>query len=149
VDLPNLRSSAVSKRSLQNFVPFGIAAFAALMFALLVGARLGEGYSIDYDEGVFLTSAYMARRGFPLYQTIFSAQGPAYLRLLVLAFQSLEESVEVARAVSLCFAVVSLCAVGWLIGCRAYSVGGRSVRHGVPARDWRERRDYACVLIRF
>jgi 4-amino-4-deoxy-L-arabinose transferase-like glycosyltransferase len=85
-----------------------------LCSAFLLTAHIGRKFSQDYDEGVYLCSARMACRGFPLFDSVFSSQPPVFIGLIRFAFGISGESVEVARQISAFFAVISLIMTAWL-----------------------------------
>lgn len=85
---------------------------AALLASFFVfGINHLEGFAWDYDEGLNLIKAKMVRAGYPLYSEIWSDQPPAFTLLLVLAFNSLGESVVIGRSVSVFFATIGLLGV--------------------------------------
>jgi 4-amino-4-deoxy-L-arabinose transferase-like glycosyltransferase len=69
--------------------------------------HLGEPFSYDYDEGVYLVSARLLLHGHRLFQQVFSSQPPLYLELLHAAFRSFGDTVAVGRGVSVAFAVAA------------------------------------------
>src|SRR5258707_1133618 len=65
----------------------------------LAYTNLGQ-YDPSYDAGVYLESARMMRRGYPLYQVIFDSQPPLWLMLVSLSFHWFGESVLAGQLVT-------------------------------------------------
>src|SRR6266446_3442836 len=73
----------------------------------LVYTNLGQ-YDPSYDAGVYLESARMMRRGYPLYQVIFDSQPPLWLMLVSLSFHCFGESVLAGQLVAATDVLASL-----------------------------------------
>ncbi|MEO8436592.1 MAG: glycosyltransferase family 39 protein [Pyrinomonadaceae bacterium] len=87
-----------------------------LAFGLIWFLNAGKPYELDYDEGVYLTSAQMVMRGHQPFTAVFSSQPPVFLNILVVAFHLFGSSVAVGRGVSIIFALLSLgsaAGIGW------------------------------------
>lgn len=89
-----------------------------LAFGLVWFLNAGKPYELDYDEGVYLTSAQMVMRGHQPFTSVFSSQPPAFLDILIVAFHLFGSSVAVGRGVSIFFALLSLgsaASIGWRV----------------------------------
>src|SRR5713101_4138052 len=75
----------------------------------LVYTNLGQ-YDPSYDAGVYLESARMMRRGYPLYQVIFDSQPPLWLMLVSLSFHCFGESVLAGQLVTATAGLVTVAA---------------------------------------
>lgn len=75
----------------------------------LAYAGLGR-YEASYDAGVYLESARMMRRGYPLYGVIFSSQPPLWLPLVALSFHCFGESVLAGQLVTATAGLVTVAA---------------------------------------
>lgn len=70
----------------------------AIVFVAAHVAFTNLGHYLDgYDEGVYLESARLMDRGFPLYRSIFDSQAPLFLYLVDLGFRLFGESVRSGR----------------------------------------------------
>lgn len=96
---------------------------ASLLGSLLVIApvawtlmhRLDVSFVNDFDEGTYLCSARMVRKGYPLFDSVFSSQPPVFVESLALWFGAFGDSVKAARGMVAFFGVISLISIG-LIG---------------------------------
>jgi hypothetical protein len=77
-------------------------------FAIVWQAGIGTGYSRDYDEGVYLTSARMVAAGHPLFSSVFSSQPPVLVEMLALTFRLFGETVVVGRELIIFFSLITL-----------------------------------------
>ena len=75
----------------------------------LAYTNLGQ-YDPSYDAGVYLESARMMRRGYPLYQVIFDSQPPLWLMLVSLSFHWFGESVLAGQLVTATAGLVTVAA---------------------------------------
>jgi hypothetical protein len=75
----------------------------------LAYTNLGQ-YDPSYDAGVYLESARMMRRGYPLYQVIFDSQPPLWLMLVSLSFHWFGESVLAGQLVTATASLVTVAA---------------------------------------
>ncbi len=75
----------------------------------LAYAGLGR-YEASYDAGVYLESARMMRRGYPLYGVIFSSQPPLWLMLVSFSFHWFGESVLAGQLVTATASLVTVAA---------------------------------------
>jgi 4-amino-4-deoxy-L-arabinose transferase-like glycosyltransferase len=76
--------------------------------------NLNVPYSSAYDEGVYLSSARLVMEGHTLFSSVFSAQPPAFLEILALAFRLFGDTVACGRAVMVFFSLISLGTVAWI-----------------------------------
>ena len=83
-------------------------------FAITWQIYLREPYALDYDEGVYLISARMIMAGYTMFTSVFSAQPPAFLETLALAFRLFGDTLTIGREVMVFFALVALGAIGWI-----------------------------------
>jgi len=70
-----------------------------------------EGFSWDYDEGVFLVSAWEVDSGYRLYSEVFFAQPPGFISSIAWAFRLGGISVATGRALMVLYATIGLLAV--------------------------------------
>src|SRR3990172_2637103 len=75
----------------------------------LAYTHLGQ-YDASYDAGVYLESARMMRRGYPLYEVIFYSQPPLWLMLVSLSFHWFGESVLGGQLVTATAGLVTVAA---------------------------------------
>ena len=75
----------------------------------LAYTHLGQ-YDASYDAGVYLESARMMRRGYPLYEVIFNSQPPLWLMLVSLSFHWFGESVLAGQLVTATAGLVTVAA---------------------------------------
>jgi len=84
------------------------------MIALAIAVRLAYTnlgqYDPSYDAGVYLESARMMRRGYPLYQVIFDSQPPLWLIQGSLSFHWFGESVLAGQLVTATAGLVTVAA---------------------------------------
>jgi len=86
--------------------------FPTIVLASAVGlayTNLGQ-YDPSYDAGVYLESARMMRRGYPLYQVIFDSQPPLWLMLVSRSFHWFGESVFAGQLVTATAGMVTVAA---------------------------------------
>lgn len=82
-----------------------------ILFAVyLLYSRLSN-YNASYDSGVYLESARMMGRGYPLYQQIFDSQPPLWLPLIYVSFRLFGESVLAGQLVTATAGSVTILAV--------------------------------------
>jgi 4-amino-4-deoxy-L-arabinose transferase-like glycosyltransferase len=81
-----------------------------LVAVYLLYSRLSN-YNASYDSGVYLESARMMGRGYPLYQQIFDSQPPLWLPLIYLSFRLFGESVLAGQLVTATAGLVTIVAV--------------------------------------
>jgi 4-amino-4-deoxy-L-arabinose transferase-like glycosyltransferase len=101
----------------QRRAPFFLCRLAQLILptiVLAIAARLAYTnlgqYDPSYDAGVYLESARMMRRGYPLYQVIFDSQPPLWLMLVSLSFHWFGESVLAGQLVTATASLVTVAA---------------------------------------
>ena len=75
----------------------------------LAYTNLGQ-YDPSYDAGVYLESARMMMRGYPLYRVIFDSQPPLWLMLVSLSFHWFGESVFAGQLVTATASLVTVAA---------------------------------------
>lgn len=103
---------------------FGVALWLAAALAVVAIAshvaftNLGHYYD-GYDEGVYLESARLMDRGYPLYRAIFDSQAPLFLFLVDAGFKLAGESVRSGRLAM---------ASGFVVTVVALVVAGRELR---------------------
>jgi dolichyl-phosphate-mannose-protein mannosyltransferase len=104
--------SNLTDRSLP-FLPrlarFILPAIVLAITARLAYTNLGQ-YDPSYDAGVYLESARMMRRGYPLYRVIFDSQPPLWLMLVSLSFHWFGESVLAGQLVTATAGLVTVAA---------------------------------------
>jgi hypothetical protein len=93
-------------------------------FAIVWQAGINSGYSRDYDEGVYLTSARMVAAGHPLFSSVFSSQPPVLVEMLALTFRLFGETVVTGRELIIFFSLITLGSVAliaahWVNRCAA------------------------------
>jgi len=109
-------SSPTQARQVSHWLPLLICGLLLFAFGLVWSINAGKQYELDYDEGVYLTSAQMVMRGYKPFVSVFSSQPPAFLNILIGGFHLFGSSVAVGRCVTIFFALVSLgsaASVGW------------------------------------
>jgi hypothetical protein len=77
-------------------------------FAIVWQTGINSGYSHDYDEGVYLTSARMVAAGQPLFSSVFSSQPPVLVEMLALTFRLFGETVVTGRELIIFFSLITL-----------------------------------------
>jgi 4-amino-4-deoxy-L-arabinose transferase-like glycosyltransferase len=80
-------------------------------FAIVWQTGINSGYSRDYDEGVYLTSARMVAAGHPLFSSVFSSQPPVLVEMLALTFRLFGETVVTGRELIIFFSLITLLSV--------------------------------------
>ena len=101
-------SSPTKARQSSDWIPLLICVLLLLAFGLVWSVNARKYYELDYDEGVYLTSAQMIMRGYQPFGSVFSSQPPAFLNLLIIGFHLFGSSVAVARLVTIFFALMGL-----------------------------------------
>lgn len=96
-----------------------VAVLAVVAIASYVAfTNLGH-YNDGYDEGVYLESARLMDRGYPLYRAIFDSQAPLWMFLVDAGFKLAGESVRSGRLAT---------ASGFVLTVAALAVAGRELR---------------------
>jgi hypothetical protein len=80
-------------------------------FAIVWQVGINSGYSRDYDEGVYLTSARMVANGHTLFSSVFSSQPPVLVEMLALTFHLFGETVVAGREMIIFFSLITLASV--------------------------------------
>ncbi|HVC43693.1 MAG TPA: glycosyltransferase family 39 protein [Candidatus Binataceae bacterium] len=87
------------------------AAAILILFAIYLLFTGLSTYNDSYDPGVYLESARMMGRGYPLYQQIFDSQPPLWLPLIHASFRLFGESVLAGQLVSAIAGLITIVAV--------------------------------------
>ncbi len=110
-----------------RLVPWLIAIIAMLLAAFEIrhsGGYVyadwhGNGWS-NYDEGVYITSAWALNRGYSIFSQVFSSQPPLFLGLLALALRLGGEAAVAGNGYATACGVATLVGVAWL----CWEIGG-------------------------
>lgn len=119
---PDLQLLVLMKSSASDRISNILWALAGLAIVLVAGyvafTNLGH-YNDGYDGGVYLESARLMDRGFPLYTSIFDSQAPLWLFLVDAGFKLGGESVRSGRLPT---------AAGFVVTVIALILAGREIR---------------------
>lgn len=108
--------SPTSARRVSHGLPLLICGLLLLAFGMVWTIHAVPQYELDYDEGVYLTTAQMILRGHEPFSSVFSSQPPGFLAILIAGFKVFGSSVAVGRGLTIFFALVGLgsaASVGW------------------------------------
>jgi hypothetical protein len=102
------------KQGLTGRLSLSVSLLLLCVFSVALQLNLNIPYSTDYDEGVYLSSARLVMEGHTLFSSVFSAQPPAFLEILALAFRLFGDTVTCGRAIMVIFSLTSLATVAWI-----------------------------------
>jgi hypothetical protein len=92
---------------------FVIGLTAILLFSAAARLYQIDGFSGNYDEGVYLMVAWLQARGFPLYTQVVVAESPMLFQPIAWLFAVWGPSSTAARCVEIGYALLGIAAVAW------------------------------------
>ncbi len=87
----------------------------AVILLLSAGARLYQidGFSTDFDEGIYLMTAWLQARGLPLYTEVVAVQPPLLFQPIAWLFALWGPSSTIARCLEVGYALLGIAAIAY------------------------------------
>src|SRR2546429_8508422 len=91
-----------------------IASLVICLILFFCAFNLKSHLSIEWDEGVYLTTFQSVQHGFPIYQQTYLSQPPGFFMTIFPLYAIGGSTLEAARLAMFFYSVVGLIAIMWI-----------------------------------